>query len=164
MTDADPKWLALAKQRIGLREGPGEADNPLIVAYYALCGQAGVKHDSVPWCAAFVGAMLALAGLKGTNSLRALSYSEWGYGLHGPAVGAIATKKRAGGGHVFFVAGWNEDTIFALGGNQGDAVCIQAIPRDRVEAYRWPRSGSAELPNFDNRGVQHAQARALSEA
>jgi hypothetical protein len=47
-------------------------------------------------------------------------------------------KKRKGGGHVFFVVGWNGSHVFALGGNQKDMVNVVTIPRAEIIAYRWP--------------------------
>lgn len=51
-----------------------EGDNPRVLAYYR---EAGVPqdHDEVPWCAAFVGAVLARCGVQGTGSLLARSYA-----------------------------------------------------------------------------------------
>ena len=120
-------------------EAPGAADNPKVVEFYRKAGFAGVKHDSVPWCAAFVGACLADAGVKPSGSLLALSYERWGEPLDGPMLGCIATKTRQGGGHVFFVVGANAQTVYALGGNQSDSVSITAIPRAQVTAWRWPK-------------------------
>lgn len=135
---ASPPWLAIARGHIGLLEGAGDADNPAVVAFYAKAGHPEIKHDAVPWCAAFVGAVLADAGLKNTGSLLALSYETWGLPLPGPALGCIGTKRRVGGGHVFFVAGANAATVYALGGNQSDSVSIEAIPRAEVTSWRWP--------------------------
>ena len=159
---SEPNWLTIAKTYLGLEEGEDEADNPKVVAFYAKAGHPEIKHDAVPWCAAFVGGVLAEAGLKGTGSLWALDYARWGKRLSRPAVGAIATKKRNGGGHVFFVAGFDDETIYALGGNQGDCVCIEPIARTRVFSYAWP--AGAPDPDFRDRGVQDADDGDLTEA
>ena len=37
-----------------------------------------MADDESPWCAAFVGAVLAECGLAGTGSLTARSYLKWG--------------------------------------------------------------------------------------
>ena len=47
-----PRWYELALSERGVKEGPGEADNPVVRAYYKDAGHPEVKHDSVPWCAA----------------------------------------------------------------------------------------------------------------
>ena len=134
----EPKWITIARTYLGTKEGVDDADNPVVVGFYKLAGHPEVKHDAVPWCAAFVGAVLALAGIKGTGTLWALDYSKWGQKLKGPALGAIATKTRNGGGHVFFVVGWDKDYVYGLGGNQGDAVSIVRFPRSIINSYTWP--------------------------
>jgi uncharacterized protein (TIGR02594 family) len=156
------KWMGIAASYLGLAEGPGEADNPKVVAFYAKAGHPEVRHDAVPWCAAFVGGVLHDAGLTGTGTLWALDYAKWGTKLPAPAVGAVGTKKRQGGGHVFFVAGFDAVNVWALGGNQGDRVCIERIPRNRVNSYAWPAGPPA--PDMLDHGVQHSTASALSEA
>jgi uncharacterized protein (TIGR02594 family) len=145
-----PQWLVEAYKMIGLHEAPGAADNPAVVQLFKEAGHPEVVHDATAWCAAFVGAMLHRAGVKGTGSLWALDYSKWGHALDGPALGAVATKKRFDekgrlvGGHVFFVAGWEGDIVYGLGGNQSDQVSINKYPRKVVSAFRWP--SDLELP------------------
>ena len=139
-----PLWMKIAYQYLGTLERPGAANNPVIVDMYALSGNPGVKHDSVPWCAAFVGACLRKAGHTPTGSLMARSYEKWGLKLNDPFFGAVGVKSRAGGaawqGHVGFVVGATKDRIFLLGGNQGDAVSVASFPRRDFTAYRWPES------------------------
>jgi uncharacterized protein (TIGR02594 family) len=67
------------------------------------------KHDATPWCALAVNYCLVASGLPGDDSLWALDFSRHGTRLEGAAVGAIATKTRDGGGHVFLVVGRTED-------------------------------------------------------
>lgn len=158
----DPSWLAPARAEIGLREGAGATDNPRVVAMFGEAGHPEIHHDSTAWCAAFVGAMLHRAGLKGTGSLWALDYAKWGARLAEPALGCVGYRHRTGGGHVFFVVGANADTIFALGGNQSNMVCVEAIPRVVVDGYRWPAGvpvSAAPLPSTiaaAKRGVSEA--------
>ena len=135
---SEPKWIAVARTYLGLKEGPGDANNPKVVAMYAKAGHPEIKHDAVPWCAAFVGAILVEAGLKGTGTLWALDYAKYGQKLGRPIVGAIATKKRDGGGHVAFVVGYDANFVYLLGGNQGDAVSIARYPRSVINSYTWP--------------------------
>ena len=67
---SEPAYLRLARSFIGTHEGVGARDNPVVVQMYADVKQSGIKHDSVPWCAAFVGAMLERSGIRSTRSLR----------------------------------------------------------------------------------------------
>ena len=164
------KWLDEAMKLIGIHEGVGDKDNPIVVKLFAAAGHPEIVHDSTAWCAAFVGAMLARAGLKGTGSLWALDYAKWGVALFAPCVGAIATKKRYDkrgkliGGHVFFVAGFDERYVYGLGGNQSDSVSISRYPLSVVTAFRWPY-GSTVAPKsgLKKDGVTSASA-AGSEA
>ena len=61
-------------------------------------------------------------------------------------VGAIATKKRNGGGHVFFVVSFDAKYVYGLGGNQNDQVSIARFPRSVINSYCWP----AGVPIPDN--------------
>jgi uncharacterized protein (TIGR02594 family) len=134
----EPKWVTVARKYLGVKEHPGPADAPQVIAFFAEAGHPEVKHDSVPWCAAFVGAVLHESGVKPSGTLWALDYAKWGQHLDRPYVGAIGTKKRTGGGHVFFVIGYDSNYVWALGGNQGDSVSIEKIHRTQVFSYSWP--------------------------
>ena len=67
----------IAKTYIGTVEGPGPENNPVIIQMYASVGHDWVEHDSVAWCAAFVGYCLERAGLRSTRKLTARSYLGW---------------------------------------------------------------------------------------
>lgn len=85
-----------------------------------------------------------------SGSLAARSYEAWGVGLKEPALGAIATKKRANSSwqaHVDFVVGASTTRIFLLGGNQGDAWSIAAFPRKEFTAFRWPADVPLPAPH-----------------
>jgi uncharacterized protein (TIGR02594 family) len=135
-------WMAEAEKLLGTYEAPGDKDNPEVVKLYAEAGHPEIRHDAVPWCAAFVGAVLKRAGLEGTGGLSAREYEGWGENLRAPIYGCIGVKKRAGGGylgHVGFVVAANATQIIMLGGNQGDVVSIAAFPRSQFTAFRWPK-------------------------
>ena len=142
--DAGAPWLDLARGQIGVKEWSGIASNPAVLQYYREAGvpQAG---DDVPWCAAFVGAMLRRAGYKSSGSLMARSYLQWGTAITGPRKGAVVVLERgqAPAGHVAFVDDWSPTVIKCLGGNQGDAVSISNYARSRVLGYRWPAEARA---------------------
>lgn len=136
---SEPRWLTLARTQIGVREIKGPAHNPLIVEYWRAIKRGGIKTDEVPWCAAFVGAMLERSGIQSTRFESAKSFETWGTQLAAPVVGCIVVFSRAGGGHVGFVVGQDsEGSILVLGGNQSDEVNIRAFSRARATAYRWP--------------------------
>jgi uncharacterized protein (TIGR02594 family) len=116
-----------------------KGDNPRVLAYYK---EAGVPqtHDEVPWCAAFVGAVLARCGVQGTGSLLARSYESWGRAVplekaqRGDVV--ILSRGQPWQGHVAFYEGLSGSNVTLLGGNQGNRVSVTAYPKARVVAVR----------------------------
>lgn len=145
-----PSWIVQAHACLGLHEGPGAADNPAVVRMYAEAGHPEVTHDAVPWCAAFVAAMLHRAGVANdvpdAMKLWAPSYARLGTGLPKPYFGCVGIKTRLGGGHVTFIVGASGDYYLCLGGNQSDAVNIEAIGKHAFTAFRWPPG--QELPDY----------------
>lgn len=136
-----PRWLDLAKGQIGTKEIPGPKSNKAVLAYYKEAG-APVQSDAVPWCAAFVGAMLKRAGIEPTGSLMARSYLGWGTPLKAPKPGCVVVfaRGRPPSGHVGFFDGFTSKGMLRIvGGNQSDAVSIANYPANRVLGYRWPR-------------------------
>ncbi|MGL4395566.1 MAG: TIGR02594 family protein [Hyphomicrobium sp.] len=136
-----PAWLAAAWAEFGVREGRSAANTARVVGYYKDAGHGRVANDDVPWCAAFVGAMLARCAIAPTGSLMARSYAGWGRALAAPQLGAICVLSRGADpalGHVGFYVGEDGRRVFLLGGNQDDAVSVAAYDRSRVLALRWP--------------------------
>jgi len=159
----DPRWLRLARTQIGQTEVLGREDNPVITGYWR---RAGVvrrdhtvwtpQHDETPWCAAFIGAMLADSGIAGSHSEMARSYGRWGdavatgTGAHRWAsipLGAIVVLNRPSAGptrgHVGFASGAAERSVRLIGGNQNDSVSEAWLPKTRIVAVRWPTGEAA---------------------
>lgn len=141
----EPLWLNLARLEIGTAEVPGPADNPVIAKYWsdAGVGDVAMGQDEVPWCAAFVGAMLARAHQPGSRAANARSYDKWGRALNSPCLGCVVVLSRppvSWQGHVAFYLGTDRGArrVRVLGGNQGDQVAIGDFSLDRVVAWRWP--------------------------
>ena len=128
--------MTLAKADIGTWEFAGDDHNPKVLAYYDDAGHPEIGNDEVPWCAAFVGAILVRAGGKGTNSLLAQSYLKWGVkvDIKDAKPGDVVVIKRGSKswqGHVFFFHSWHDaKTINGLGGNQGDQVNVKKFRID----------------------------------
>lgn len=134
-----PSWIIEAQRHIGQREIKGVNHNPLILRWWKAVKRGGIKTDEVPWCAAFVGAMLEAVGIVSSRFESAKSYLDWGRPLDSPVFGCVVVFQRDGGGHVGFVVGRDRaGNLLVLGGNQGDAVSIAAFDRARVVGYRWP--------------------------
>lgn len=139
MERTEPKWITLARSFIGTKEIPGARHEPLILSWWRWIKRGGIKSDEVPWCAAFVGAMLEQCGIQSTRFESARSYASWGVQLQRPVHGCIAVFSRNGGGHVGFVVGRSATgQLLILGGNQSDAVNVRAFGMDRLTSLRWP--------------------------
>jgi uncharacterized protein (TIGR02594 family) len=119
----------LAKAEVGTVEWK-DGNNPKVVAYFKDSGNAGIKDDETAWCAAFVGAMLKRAGMKGTGKLNARSYLDWGKPVDRADAkpGDIVIFKRGSSswqGHVAFFVKDRGAIIDVLGGNQSNAVNVK---------------------------------------
>jgi len=169
-----PPWHAIALQELAARVAEsGSGDHPRILEYLATCSdleEGEGERDSTPWCSAFVNWCLAQAGIDGTDSGWARSWSEWGEPIDPPRPGAIAVWARGRAspeepvvtGHVAFFVEDLGDSLLVLGGNQSDCVCLKSYPKlgyltDTVDSrepvselyeligYRWPApAGRAE--------------------
>lgn len=144
-----PAWVLHGLAEIGTHEVKGAKNNPRIVEYWKEAGgeAAKVNDDETPWCWAFVSAMLRRSGVGIIGGGLAKSYLKYGTALDVPVLGAIVVLDRPPNpayGHIFFCAGYTRDSIFGLGGNQGDKVSIAEFPRRRLASggLRWP----AEVP------------------
>lgn len=141
-----------AREYIGLEEYPGARHNSTIVEFAAATGNGWVKDDETPWCASFVGAVLAQIGIQGTGRLNARSYMNWGNAvdLNDAMMGDVVVFWRGSRdgwqGHVGFYAGQQGDNVLVLGGNQGNAVSIAPYAKNRLLGVRRlnaPRSSPA---------------------
>ncbi len=140
--DRAPVWLDIARSRLGEAAIAGPETNPYVLGLYAACGYPEIRTDDVPWCAAFLGAVLAECGIPGTGSLAAASYAGFGDALPAPKVGAIAVWAN----HVAFVSAVLPDgRVMVIGGNQGRSQGISAVTEatysidaSRSATYRWP--------------------------
>ena len=147
---SDVPWLVKAQDYIGVKGAIDLKINPTVIKFFKEAETKGKDDDEadigvrhVPWCAAFVGAVLKECGIKNTGTLLALDYVPPIYGqkLIQPIVGAIGVKKRPGVGrvgHVFFVVGFDFKYVYGLGGNQDDEVSIERFPRGNILSYCWP--------------------------
>jgi uncharacterized protein (TIGR02594 family) len=142
-------WLSTARALTGTTEVPGSKDNPFIIEmaheivrrFPDLKGTVGwYNHDSIPWCGLFMGYCMAVNGIKPSPTpLGALSWASWGVALKVPTPGAVLVYSRTGGGHVTLYESEDTTYFYCRGGNQGDAVNVERIPKSRaVKAIRWP--------------------------
>lgn len=131
----------IARSYIGTTEGPGPADNPIIMEMYASIGHDWVEHDSVAWCAAFVGHCLERVGIRSTRKLTARSYLDWGVPVdfadaQQGDIGVIPRGSSSWQGHVFFIDRIEGQWVWGLGGNQDDAVNVKRYPVSKLLGVR----------------------------
>jgi len=148
-----PPWLVIAYSYQGQREIKGPQTAPFIAHWLQKLG-AWYKDDESAWCGTFIAGTLEECNEKyGTRLtwpkfwMRALAYSP-GYGIElKPSEyrpGAICTKRRVGGGHVFYYVGENESHIYGIAGNTSDSVKEAWYPKDELVGVVWP--AGAGLP------------------
>ncbi|MFY9239483.1 MAG: TIGR02594 family protein [Roseovarius sp.] len=131
----------IARDYIGTTEGLGPENSPAIMAMYASVGHDWVEHDSVAWCAAFVGHCLEQAGIRSTRQLTARSYLDWGIPVEiadaQPGdIGVIPRGTSSWQGHVFFIERIEGPWVWGLGGNQSDAVNVKRYPVSKLLGVR----------------------------
>ena len=131
----------IAKTYIGTAEGPGPENNPVVMEMYTSVGHDWVEHDSVAWCAAFVGHCIEKAGLRSTRKLTARSYLDWGipvvvHDAQSGDIGVIPRGSSSWQGHVFFIDRIEGAWVWGLGGNQSDAVNIKRYPVSKLLGVR----------------------------
>lgn len=137
----EPSWLLKLKSKLGEREIPGPKHNSWIASGWAKLGAAWFNSDETPWCGfavawAFNEVHVALP----KNWPQARAWATWGVGRPmsqcGP--GTVLVFAREGGGHVGFYVAEDAVCFHVLGGNQGNAVSIARIAKQRCIAARWP--------------------------
>ncbi|HEX8382463.1 MAG TPA: TIGR02594 family protein [Sphingomonas sp.] len=145
MAAKEPAWLLAARAKLGTREAAGSANSSTIMGWAKRLGSkiVGMAYnaDSVPWCGLFVATCFHEVGIAPVSiAVRAKSWATWGARLRPDrlAPGAVLVFERQGGGHVGFYVGEDAAAYHVLGGNQGDAVTVTRIAKDRLFASRWP--------------------------
>lgn len=124
---------------LGLKEWPGAKSNPEVEALFKAAGFPGLTDD-VPWCAGFVGAVLAQVGLKPSGSLMARSYLKWGMDvpIHQARPGDVVVFARGKppSAHVAFFLWFDGTRVKVRGGNQSDAVTDAFYPVNDILKIR----------------------------
>lgn len=142
MTRYNQQILEAAGQYLALAEWPGAKQNPDIVEMFAEVGHSWVKDDETPWCAAFVGSVLASLGLPHTGKLNARSYMSYGAPVKleearpGDIIVFWRGTKSSAQGHVAFLVEIDGNRVKVRGGNQGNKVSDAYYPMDRIIAIR----------------------------
>jgi uncharacterized protein (TIGR02594 family) len=131
--------IAFRELLAGVHEVAGREHNARILEYHRAT-RLRASDDETSWCAAFVNWSLLQAGVEGTNAANARSFMDWGVAAEAPKPGDIVVlwrgKRDGWQGHVGFYLGRSNGRVYILGGNQGDAVSVDAFHEDRVLGYR----------------------------
>jgi uncharacterized protein (TIGR02594 family) len=141
----------LAQRYVGIAELVGDAKNhPLIVWWLSLCGLKDSK-DETAWCSAFVNGIAWELRLPRSKSAAARSWLAVGrvINVDEAEVGFdVVVLKRGQGtqpgpdvvaapGHVGFYAGRSSGgKVLVLGGNQGNAVSLEAFEEKAILGVR----------------------------
>lgn len=134
-------WMPIAAAEVGVKEFPGNGDNPRIVEYLKSTNLSAPYNadDETPWCSGFANWCVERSGFEGTDSAWARSWLNWGKKITTPRRGCIVVLKRdVSSGHVAFYIGETATQIKVLGGNQSNAVSIGNYPKSRLLGYRIP--------------------------
>lgn len=135
-----PKIISEGLKLHGTLEFKGEKNNPVILSWAKECGLEKVYgSDSIPWCGLFTAVVVKRTGRDPVKSpLWARSWAKWGEESKTPSLGDVLVFSRGSGGHVGFYIAEDRDCYHVLGGNQGDAVTITRIRKDRCISVRKP--------------------------
>lgn len=135
------KGYDLANSMVGMNE---VKDNSTLHSFLQK-GGADIDPANIPWCAAFANGILKSNGMKGTGSLAARSFLNYGTETKTPSKGDIVVLSRGNDqtkGHVGFYAGTDDKgNVLVLGGNQGNSVSIKSFSPQQVLGYRQPPTG-----------------------
>lgn len=147
----EPIWLSVARLLVGVREIPGPQSNPIILNWARFIEAPAWYHDDdQAWCTVAMNALLkgCQRPMSGTGYalLRAKSFESYGQQMLEPALGAILVFSRDLGGHVGLYLGETATHFFVWGANQGNAVSLAWILKDRLTAIRWPPGVSLPSP------------------
>lgn len=142
MTIFNPVILEASGRYLGVEEWPGARHNPVIQGFFVAAGASANEADETPWCAAFVGAVLAELGLPNTGRLNARSYLDWGVpvpmaqAMPGDVVVFSRGDPSGWQGHVGFFVRFEGDRVLCRGGNQGNKVSDALYPVSRILGFR----------------------------
>lgn len=144
----DPFWLLEAFEEEGVKEIPGEQDDPRVMEYLKTVDSTGTLKDDHGWCSAahkFVMAIKSHFPCKGITAA-ARSWLTWGIKLKKPKRGCSVIFWRGSPdgwqGHITHFLekgiGAKGGKWLCYGGNQGNAFKASWYSANRVLGMRWP--------------------------
>ncbi|NBC37375.1 TIGR02594 family protein [Novosphingobium sp. FSY-8] len=140
-----PRMIAVAVPLLGVAEVVGHGSNATIISWrdeLAASGVnvAGLSDDDVPWCGLFVALCAHRAGKPVVaDPLWARNWSKFGTRADRVSLGDVLVfSRKGGGGHVGLYVAEDAQQYHVLGGNQGNRVAIETIPKWRCIDRRRP--------------------------
>ena len=128
-----------ASKYYGLKEIPGEQNNPFILGWFQDIGYSWVQTDETAWCSCFINWLAWRLGLERSGKLDARSWLKVGKEVLNPELGHLVILWRESitswKGHVGLYSGQDEDFIYILGGNQSNMVKTSEYPQERLLTY-----------------------------
>jgi len=133
--------IKLALSKYGVKEVPGEKNNPEILKFFYDIGHTWVQSEDTAWCSAFVNWVAKKSGNEYSGKLNARSWLDVGEPIEGfHDIGDVVILWRedplSWKGHVGLFIRETKSSIYVLGGNQDNRVCIKPYPRARLLGYR----------------------------
>jgi uncharacterized protein (TIGR02594 family) len=129
-----------ASEFYGLREIPGEQNNPQILKFFKDIGHQWVQDDETAWCCAFIDWIALKCDCERSMQLNARSWLYIGRKTIKPQLGDIVIFWRESinswKGHVGLYINQDEKYIYCLGGNQNNQVNIKSYPKSQLLEYR----------------------------
>ena len=132
----------LAMEFYGLKEIPGEQNNPIILGWFQDIGYSWVQDDETAWCSCFINWLAWKLGIERSGKLDARSWLKVGEEVNNPQRGDLVVfwrkSIRSWKGHVglYIPSRFDEENVYCLGGNQSNMVKISPYPEERVLSYR----------------------------
>jgi uncharacterized protein (TIGR02594 family) len=156
-------WMAAARAELGVREVDGEERNSdRVLEYLRSCTgpRPLLARDTTPWCSAFANWCMQQVHLPRTRSLAARSWLRYGDAVLRPDLRygdvivlwrglKLGPQRLNAPGHVGFADHWTDQTIWLLGGNQGNRVSVQPYPWTRVIGIRRPSAVTLAIRSLE---------------
>lgn len=143
-------WIVEAQKLLGLKEGAGKLNNPIILEWGENL-DVNYPTDDIAWCGLFVAHTMSMALPNEplpANVLGARQWMKFGQEV-APQDGAVAVfwrgSKAGWQGHVGYMVGESTNSFTVLGGNQSDAVTYTSIAKNRLLGAYWPKTAGAPL-------------------
>lgn len=131
-----------AQRYVGeITELTGNDHHPLIQWWHSLCALGTNQPDETPWCSSFINGICWDLRLPRSKSAMARSWLKVGMPIDladaVPGYDVVVLERGAfPQGHVGFYAGREPQAVYVLGGNQGNAITVQAFPIEKVIGVR----------------------------